>query len=952
MTIHPSKRAGLRAVFVLLLSAGSTFAQPEDKRPVIVKDLRQYRLDDEFSREEISDMTFSPDGQVLAYLKDRAKNAMPQQSLNPLWFMGGAVSDEIWLQTAPGQPARKITDSEKDGSRWWDLKWSPDGKRLAFLSTRGGNITLWIWERENDRIRQASTQGVVRQQEKGNFDWIDHHRTLFMAPIEGEATGVEESLVGLPVKAAERAWDLARSGNVSASVVRSGEFKYPERSLFLLDVETGKGKRIAKTVQRQQHISYPDFWPSPDGRYVALVSPVSSNYNTPATFKMGFPHTVELRTTDGVPVKLDKQLPENIHTQTIKWSPDAKELAFFANGSGPINPMLLYGVTTAEVMPQEELKAPMDNPAKLYRVNVLTKTIEQVPTGEIDLGYLGAPDFAWTASGELLFYAPKRQYGKTAGPEPSRGAPWGWSSANAPALVPQPPKVWLVLGRDGQSRPLSRSLPKIQGRFWSINSGSELLGISDGEIINVNPATGEIKNLTERFTPKVGSIFDAPRIADPSQLIRPNEFPRDVSRVIVTTQGGENNQYLLDLKTGESKTYARPATRASLSASSQRSGDVVYSIRNGLEGTFLWRTRPDGKTDQLVATNTYWENIDLSRRQVIEHAGLDGLKYWAVVTVPPHYKSGRRYPIVVDAYPGGISAPGPGPTVEGNRTEAPDLNTEYLTSGGGYVLVQPSIPPTLVGVVGGPPGHTSRGYEEASSCQYMTNTVIPAVEKLIEMGMGDPDRVFIQGHSWGGWTTLCIIGQTTRFKAAIAGASANFGDYEYEALWGGWRQRYSDSPARMAEPTVSYGSFTNVPWWRDGERLRRNNPITYADRIRTPLMLIHGDMDTVPIEFSEKFFNVLISMRKTVEFVRYWGEGHFIRNPANVGDELMRRFAWYDRWGDIARDEHGHMIWDGNRVKGRNGAAPLRSEDYAKFDFFQPSPARKAAEKVSPIQKD
>jgi dipeptidyl aminopeptidase/acylaminoacyl peptidase len=67
-------------------------------------------------------------------------------------------------------------------------------------------------------------------------------------------------------------------------------------------------------------------------------------------------------------------------------------------------------------------------------------------------------------------------------------------------------------------------------------------------------------------------------------------------------------------------------------------------------------------------------------------------------------------------------------------------------------------------------------------------------------------------------------------------------------------------------------------------RYFRNSPIFFADRIETPLMIIQGDLDFVPIQQGEEMFSALHRLGKPVVFVRYWGEGHLNAGPANVAD--------------------------------------------------------------------
>jgi dipeptidyl aminopeptidase/acylaminoacyl peptidase len=79
-------------------------------------------------------------------------------------------------------------------------------------------------------------------------------------------------------------------------------------------------------------------------------------------------------------------------------------------------------------------------------------------------------------------------------------------------------------------------------------------------------------------------------------------------------------------------------------------------------------------------------------------------------------------------------------------------------------------------------------------------------------------------------------------------------------------------------------------------RYIRNSPITYADRVTTPLLIVQGDMDYVPLQQGEEFFTALYRQNKPASFVRYWGEGHIIESPANVADMWAKICAWLARY--------------------------------------------------------
>ncbi len=86
------------------------------------------------------------------------------------------------------------------------------------------------------------------------------------------------------------------------------------------------------------------------------------------------------------------------------------------------------------------------------------------------------------------------------------------------------------------------------------------------------------------------------------------------------------------------------------------------------------------------------------------------------------------------------------------------------------------------------------------------------------------------------------------------------------------------------------------PPWKDSERYLRNSPLTYADRIKTPLMLVQGDMDIIGLTQGQEMFTALYRQNKRARFVRYWGESHVLNSPANIKDFWTRAFDWFDQY--------------------------------------------------------
>jgi acetyl esterase/lipase len=176
--------------------------------------------------------------------------------------------------------------------------------------------------------------------------------------------------------------------------------------------------------------------------------------------------------------------------------------------------------------------------------------------------------------------------------------------------------------------------------------------------------------------------------------------------------------------------------------------------------------------------------------------------------------------------------------------------------------------------------------------------VLPAIDKAIAMGFVDPGRLAVAGHSYGGYSSYSLITQTNRFKAAIAMA----GFCNLVSLYGSLdaRFRHEDATARDRLLHMVFseaGQFRlGGPPYQDLDRYIRNSPITYTSRVTTPVMIVQGDMDYVPIQQGEEFYTAMFRQNKPASFVRYWGEGHILQSPPNILDLWERIFQWLDRF--------------------------------------------------------
>ena len=170
--------------------------------------------------------------------------------------------------------------------------------------------------------------------------------------------------------------------------------------------------------------------------------------------------------------------------------------------------------------------------------------------------------------------------------------------------------------------------------------------------------------------------------------------------------------------------------------------------------------------------------------------------------------------------------------------------------------------------------------------------VMAGLDALIADGLIDADHMGVTGGSYGGYLTSWIVGHTDRFKAAVSCRSVN--DLASEMLTGD-----------IAGPLFGNYEYGANPW-DDPELYRVHSPLTYADKMDTPLLIQHSEKDLrTPITQGEELFTVLRSMHKPVRFLRVPEESH----------ELTRSGAPFRRVDNVEkiRDWFSHFLVDGKR---------------------------------------
>jgi dipeptidyl aminopeptidase/acylaminoacyl peptidase len=257
-------------------------------------------------------------------------------------------------------------------------------------------------------------------------------------------------------------------------------------------------------------------------------------------------------------------------------------------------------------------------------------------------------------------------------------------------------------------------------------------------------------------------------------------------------------------------------------------------------------------------------------KQLISHDRGDGVVLSGVLYLPPGHDPARdgRLPLVVWAYPYDFGAPDTASQVRADTfgfTRLTALGPVIFTLAGYAVLANATMP-----VIGDPETMNDTYVEQ------ITAAALAHIRALDEAEIADPSRVAVGGHSYGGFMTANLLAHTGAFAAGIARSGA-----------------YN----RTLTP---FGFQTERrSFWEAAAVYDRVSPFRYADKISTPLLLLHGEADpnpgTYPIQ-SERLFQAIAGNGGTARLVVLPHEGHAYLARESVLHVLAEEFAWLERW--------------------------------------------------------
>ncbi|PYR06570.1 MAG: hypothetical protein DMF99_25795 [Acidobacteria bacterium] len=276
--------------------------------------------------------------------------------------------------------------------------------------------------------------------------------------------------------------------------------------------------------------------------------------------------------------------------------------------------------------------------------------------------------------------------------------------------------------------------------------------------------------------------------------------------------------------------------------------------------------------DAKRAVTTFKDPQELFRgveRQFITYQRKDGVKLSATLYLPPGYKKGERLPVIVWAYPREFSDTDTASQVVGSPNRftlvSPGNTHMYLLFAGYAILDGPTMP-----IVG--PGETANDHY----VEQLVSSAEAAIDKVVEMGVADRNRIGVGGHSYGAFMTANLLAHSRLFKAGFA-----------------------ESGAYNRTLTPFGFQSERRTFWEVPDLYGKMSPFFHADQIKDPILLTHGEMDdnsgTFPIQ-SERFYMALKGHGATVRYLTLPYEAHGYAARETHLHLIAEKITWFDKY--------------------------------------------------------
>ena len=460
------------------------------------------------------------------------------------------------------------------------------------------------------------------------------------------------------------------------------------------------------------------------------------------------------------------------------------------------------------------------------------------------------------------------------------------SSGRAKPLDLGPLKPWIQRTWDGVAIPLASwdgRRPIVQARtadgarVWA-SAGSAL-----SDLVPVREPSERIVEINGRaaiqradgvhgFTPDSplmarGQLRDQGQMADMGNPVRWNPSPRDMGQRTLVDQA------CLSRPSGTPACLTPLDSDEVVLAASPHADFLVTRHTN--QGESEVRLRSAKGIKPLIELNEGWSDIDWGRVVPVPHAGPAGESLTSWLLLPPGAAPGGRLPVVVEVYPGTAPRSAPSALLPGGTRMQ---NNPAVIAGAGYAVLIVSLPLA--------PG-------ERRPAAGIADRILVAVDAAGDLGLVDPDRVALIGHSFGGYGVLSAVTQSDRFRAVIA--SNGYPDLSLSLQLPPFFRVAPEEGVPVGQMIgwgetgqASIGDFAAEP----GAYVEAS-PLYQAEAIRTPALLIESDLDN---QRMSTLFSALYRRNREAGLLTYFGEGHTYASPGNLRDLHARILDWLARY--------------------------------------------------------
>ena len=388
--------------------------------------------------------------------------------------------------------------------------------------------------------------------------------------------------------------------------------------------------------------------------------------------------------------------------------------------------------------------------------------------------------------------------------------------------------------------------------YWFPRDGDQN---NENEIFVTSSASGEGTDVSSRLDRNVQRAIWMP---DGKSLLLGGH---DGTRTSIWIQSIDGAARRIDLGA------VNPTFSTWVDAAVGKDGSIAFSGNTPTQPNELYYiASPGEKPKRLTDFNHEIAALNLGRTDTLEWKGPDGFAEDSTVVYPPQFSRDKKYPLVLNIHGGPQWA----------STTDFDFFAQLLASHG-YVVFGPNYRGS---------DNLGNKYQRAvmnDAADGPGRDIMAGIAALEKQGFIDESRIGVSGWSYGGFMTLWLIGHHHIWKAAVAGAAPNSRANQYNLSDYNIIERFQ---------------FGGSPWKKEyAKAYEVQSPITYADAITTPTLILHDTSDPrVPITNSYETYHALKDNGVTVKFIAFPAAGHDPSDPVHESDRERVWLEWLDKY--------------------------------------------------------